>query len=145
MKRFSMFATLAAASGGSAPSRWALLMRPFLLSAALILVASSNVHATEALLFSGGGYTIEILIGYEDDPVVAQVLFTPPGATDWVSLPRNLLRIEKFDIKERILVMHFSNQNNPGLPGSFSLSVKRNRAVLSIRGKQIKSAFDWTM
>jgi DNA-binding beta-propeller fold protein YncE len=57
------------------------------------------VHATEALLFNGGGYTIEILIGYEDDPVVAQVLFTPPGATDWVSLPRNLLRIEKFDIK----------------------------------------------
>ena len=92
-------------------------MRPFLLPVALILVASSNVHATEALLFNGGGYTIEILIGYEDDPVVAQVLFTPPGGTDWVSLPRNLLRIEKLDIKERILVMHFSNQNNPELPG----------------------------
>jgi hypothetical protein len=31
-------------------------MRRFLFSAALILVASSNVHATEALLFDGGGY-----------------------------------------------------------------------------------------
>jgi hypothetical protein len=120
-------------------------MRPFLLAAALILVASSNVHATEALLFNGGGYTIQILIGYEEDPVVAQVLFTPPGATDWVSIPRNLLRIEKFDIKERILVMHFSNQNKPDLPSSFSLSVKKNRAILSISGKQIKSPFDWTM
>ena len=38
-------------------------MRPFLLPAVLILVAFSNVHATEALLFNGGGYTIEILIG----------------------------------------------------------------------------------
>jgi hypothetical protein len=92
-------------------------MRPFLLPAALILVASLNVHATEALLFNGGGYTIEILIGYEDHPVVAQVLITPPGGTDWVSLPRDLLRIEKLDIKERILVMHFSNQNNSDWPG----------------------------
>jgi hypothetical protein len=122
-----------------------LLTRPSLLSAALTLVASSNVHATEALVFNGGGYTIEILIGYEDHPVVAQVLFTPPGATDWVSLPRSLVRIEKFDIKKRILVMDFSNQNNPDLPRSFSLSVKKNNAVLSISGKQIKSPFDWTM
>ncbi len=122
-----------------------LLTRPSLLSAALTLVASSNVHATEALVFNGGGYTIEILIGYEDHPVVAQVLFTPPRATDWVSLPRSLVRIEKFDIKKRILVMDFSNQNNPDLPRSFSLSVKKNNAVLSISGKQIKSPFDWTM
>jgi|SRR4029453_1919719 hypothetical protein len=121
-----------------------LLMRPSLLSAALILVASSNVHATEALVFNGGGYTIEILIGYEDHPVVAQVLFTPPGATNWVSLPRSL-HIEKFDIKKRILVMHLSNQNNPDLPRSFSLSVKKNNGVLSISGNQIKSPFDWTM
>jgi len=45
-------------------------------SAALILVASSNVHATEALLFDGGGYTIEVLIGYLDDPVIAQAIGT---------------------------------------------------------------------
>jgi hypothetical protein len=39
---------------------------------ALILVASWSVHATEALSFNGGGHTIEILIGYEDNPVVAK-------------------------------------------------------------------------
>jgi hypothetical protein len=78
-------------------SRWTLLMRPLFFSAALILVASSNVYATEALSFTGGGYTIQIVIGYMDNP----------GATDWVSLLRNLLKIEKFDMKKSILVMHF--------------------------------------
>jgi hypothetical protein len=65
-----------------------LLMRPLPFSAALILGASSSVQATEALLFDGGGYNIEVLIGYLDDPVIAQVRFTPPGAKDWVRLPR---------------------------------------------------------
>jgi hypothetical protein len=118
-------------------------MRSFLFSAALILLASSNAHATEALTFNGGGYAIEILIGHDDNPVVAQVLFTPPGATDWVSLPRDLLHIEKFDIKKEILIMRFSNKSNPDLPGSFSFSVKKTRAVLSISGKEIKSEFSW--
>jgi hypothetical protein len=118
-------------------------MRPLLFSAALILVASSSLHATEALLFDGGGYNIEVLIGYLDDPVIAQVRFTPPGAKDLVSLPRELLHIEKFDMKKRILTMHFSNKNNPDLPGSFSLSVKETMAVLSINGKEIKSDFNW--
>ena len=57
-------------------------MKMFLFSAALILVASSNMHATEALLFNGGGYAIEVVIGFLDEPVIAQVRFTPPGAKD---------------------------------------------------------------
>jgi len=118
-------------------------MKMFLFSAALVLVASSNVHATEALLFDGGGYTIEVVIGFLDDPVIAQVRVTPPGAKDWVSLPRELLHIEKFDMKKRILTMHFSNKNNPDLPASFSLSANKTRAVLAINGKEIKSEFNW--
>ncbi len=109
----------------------------------MLLVAHSNVYATEALSISGDGYTIQILIGYDDNPVVAQVLFTPPGATDWISLARNLLHVEKFDMKKSILIIHFSNKNNPDLPGSFSLSVKKTKAVLSISGKEIKSEFNW--
>jgi hypothetical protein len=118
-------------------------MRSFLFSAALVLLASSSVHATEALFFNGRGYTIQILVGYEDDPVVAQVLFTPPAAKDWVVLPRNLLQIEKFDMEKKILTMHFSNKNSPDLPASFSLSVKGTKAVLAISGKEIKSEFNW--
>ena len=120
------------------------MMRPFLFSAALILVASSNVHATEAIFFNGGGYTIEILVGMAPDSVIASVRFSPPGAKDWVSLPRELLHIEKFDMEKRVLTMHFSNKNNPDLPASFSLSVKKTRAVLSISGKKISDGkFNW--
>jgi hypothetical protein len=118
-------------------------MKLIFLSAALIFFASSNLHATEALIFDGGGYNVYILIGIADHPVVAQVRFTAPGAKDWVSVPRDLLQIKKFDMKERILLMRFSNQNAPDLPPSFSLSVKKNKAVLSINGKQIRSSFDW--
>jgi hypothetical protein len=85
-------------------------MRPIFFSAVLIFIASSNVHATEALFFTGGGYTIAILIGYLDDPVIAQVRFTPPEAKDSMSIPRELLRVEKFDMKKRVMTMHFSNK-----------------------------------
>jgi hypothetical protein len=118
-------------------------VKMFLFSAALVLVASSNVHATAALLFDGGGYTIEVLIGYLDDPVIAQVRFASPEAKDSVIIPQKLLHVEKFDMKKRILTMHFSNKNNPDLPVSFSLSANKTKAVLSISGKEIKSEFNW--
>ena len=118
-------------------------MKMFLFSAAFVLVASSNAHATEALFFDGGGYTIEVLIGMVHDPVIASVRFTSPEAKDRVSLPRELLNIEKFDMEKRILTMHFSNKNDPDLPASFSLSANKTGAVLAINGKKIKSKFNW--
>lgn len=118
-------------------------MKAFLLSAALIAIASSNARATESLIFDGGGYNIQILVGQLDDPVVAQVRFTPPEAKEAVVIPRETLRVEKFDMKKEILTMHFSNKDNPDLPRSFSLSVKNAKAVLSIGGKEIKSDFNW--
>ena len=118
-------------------------MKMFFFSAALVLVASSNAHATEALFFDGGGYTIELLIGLLDDPVIAQVRFTPPEGKDSVMIPRKLVHVEKFDMKKRILVMQFSNKNDPDLPASFSLSANKTRAVLSINGKKINSEFNW--
>jgi len=93
----------------------------------------------EALLFNGGGYTIEVVIGFLDEPVIAQVRFTPPGAKDWASLPRDLLRIEKFDMKKSILIMHFSNKNNPDLPASFSLSANNTRGILSLAAKKLRA------
>ena len=77
------------------------MMRPFLFSAALILIASSNVRTTEALIFAGGEYSIYILIGMAPDPVIASVRFTPPGAKDWVSIPRERLHIEKLRVKQK--------------------------------------------
>src|SRR5215467_7494290 len=118
-------------------------MKRFLFFAALLILASSSVHATEALLFNGGGYNMQIMVGYEDNPVVAQVLFTPPGAKDWVVLPREGLQIEKFDMEKKILTMRFSNKNNPDLPASFSFSAKSSKALLFINGKEINSEFNW--
>jgi len=120
-------------------------MKMFLFSVALIFIASSNVRATEALFFNGGGYTVELLIGSLDDPVIAQVRFSAPDDKDPVVIPRKLLRIEKFDMEKHILTMQFSNKNNPDLPASFSLSVKKTKAVLSVSGKQVRSdgEFNW--
>jgi len=115
----------------------------FLFSVALIFIASSNVRATEALFFNGGGYTVELLIGSLDDPVIAQVRFSAPDDKDPVVIPRKLLRIEKFDMEKRILTVHFSNKNDADLPASFSLSANKTKAVLSIGGKKIESEFDW--
>jgi len=123
---------------------WSLgTMKRILLAAALIFLACPTVHATEALIFDGGGYNIYILIGMAERPVVAEVRFTAPGAKDWVNLPHQQLQIKKFDMNDRTLDMRFSNQTDPALPSSFSLYVKKNKALLSIQGKKIRSAFDW--
>ena len=118
-------------------------MKPILLAAALIFVASAKLQATEALHFQEGGYTILVYIGLMDGPVVGQVRFTAPGAKDSVVLPRELVRVEKLDWGKR-LILHFANkENDPALPGSFSLSIKKENTVLSIGGKKIKSTIDW--
>ena len=119
------------------------MMKPILIAAALLFVASAKLHATEALIFDGGGYNLYILIGISDEPVIAQVRLTPPGAKDWVDVPREQLRIEKFDFGN-ILIMHFSNEKkDPELPPSFSLSIRKDKAVLSIKGKKIRSTVNW--
>ena len=119
-------------------------MKLILLAATLIFVASPKLKATEALIFDGGGYNIYILIGMAEHPVVAEVRFTAPGAKDWIHIPREQLQIRKFDMDERALEMRFSNQkNDPELPSPFVLSVKKNKALLSINGKMIRSSFDW--
>ena len=82
-------------------------MKMFLFSAALVLVASSNGHATEALLFNGGGYFIDILIGMTPDPVIALSSLYASRSEDWVSLPRKFLHIEKVRHGKAHLTMHF--------------------------------------
>lgn len=126
-------------------SRYAILLKPILLSAALLFVASSNLQATEALIFDEGGYNLYILIGDGDHgSTVAQVRFTPPGAKEWIHVPREQLKIEKWDEHKQVLVMHFTNRKkDPGLPPTFSFSAKKKNAVLSINGKKIKGSFDW--
>ncbi|MEY2563357.1 MAG: hypothetical protein QOH88_1550 [Verrucomicrobiota bacterium] len=119
-------------------------MKTLLLSAALLFLASSNLQATEALIFDGGGHNLYILVGMTDQPNIAQVRYTAPGAKEWVSVPRESVEVKKFDMKQKSLQMRFENKKkDPALPPTFSLSVKKDKAVLTINGKQIKSSFDW--
>jgi hypothetical protein len=124
-------------------------MKRILLAIALLVVASAKASATEYIMFDGGGYNIAILVGMADKASVATVRFTAPEAKEWVTLPHDSIRVEKFDIHKEVLVMHFSRPKNepaePGLPESFSLSVKKETAVLDIGGKQIKGELDWGM
>lgn len=120
-------------------------MKSFLVAAALIFVASAKLQATEALIFDEGGYNLYILIGDNDrGPAVAEVRFTPPGAKEWISVPREQLKIKKFDMKAHVLTMRFANpKNDSALPPSFSFSAKKETASLTVKGKTIKSSFDW--
>jgi hypothetical protein len=120
-------------------------MKSFLLAAALLFLASVKLLATEALIFDEGGYNLYILIGTGDHgSTVAQVRFTPPGAKDFMRVPREQLKIEKFDDHKQVLIMHFTNQKkDPALPPTFSFSAKKKNAVLSIQGKKIAGSFDW--
>lgn len=124
-------------------------MKPILLAAALILVAAANLQATEGMNFYGGGYRVEIVVGFGDDgPVAGSVRLTRPGAKEWIGLPHELVRIEKFDMKKEILVLHFSKKDDPDpeLPRSLSLSVKGEKGVLTIDGKKIKGTLgDWNI
>ena len=119
------------------------MVKAVLLSAVLIFVTASHLQATESVTFSGGGYSIDILVGREDKPSVARVLFSSPQDTSLEAVPHELLRIEKFDDNKRVLILHFVNKGEPKLPKSFSLMVRKNGGVLTVDGKRIKGSFDW--
>ena len=118
-------------------------VRAVLLSAVLIFVTASHLQATESVTFSGGGYSVDILVGTGDERSVARVLFSPPGDTSFIEVPHEMLRVEKLDGKKRILILRFANKNEPKLPKSFSLVVRKNSGVLTVDGKRIKGPFDW--
>ena len=118
-------------------------MKSLLLAATLFFVGLAKLQATEALMFYGGDYTFYILIGMAPEPVVAQVKVMVPGAKDWLHVPDGQLKIEKFDEHKQVLVMRFTNKNDPQAPPSFSFSAKKKKAVLTIKGKTFRSSFDW--
>lgn len=119
-------------------------MRSILSVAALILFASATLHATEAIVFEGGDYSIHVLVGFAEKATVGQVRVTLPGASDWIVLPHELVHVERFDMKKQVLLLRFNNQKkDTALPGPFSLSVKKKNGVLSLDGKKIKGTLDW--
>ena len=121
------------------------MMRAVLLAAFLAFIAAPTVRATEALEFSGGGYELSIVIGMAPGPVVASVRFTPPGAKEWIHVPREHMQIKKFDMRQQALLIRFvkGKHDDPGLPDAFTFSARKKSAVLSVGGKEIKGSFSW--
>lgn len=108
-----------------------------------MLFAWSNVHATEYVTFHGGDYSVYVLVGMADKPSIALVRFSAPGSSEWLTIPGDDIQVSKFDMKRSVLLLRFTNKNDPDLPPSFSLSVKKKTGVLSIEGKRITGSFDW--
>ena len=118
-------------------------MKLLLFAATLLFVGSAKLQATEALMFSGGDYTLYILVGDGERATVADVRVTVPGAKNYVHVPEGRLKIQKFDEKKQVLVMSFTNKNDPEAPPSFTFSAKKKKGVLTINGKTFTSEFDW--
>lgn len=118
-------------------------MKPLLVAITLIFAASARLQATEALMFYGGDYTLYILIGQAEKSNVAQVKVMVPGAKDWLFVPREQLKIEKFDDDDQVLIMRFKNKNDPEAPPSFTFTAKQKKAILTINGKTFRSSFNW--
>ena len=114
-----------------------------LLAAVLIFFTASHLQATEWIGFSGGDYGVDFLIGSADKPSISRVRYSAPGDKPEVFIPGDRLRVEKFDDRKEILIVHFKNKNEPDLPASFSLAVRKKGGVLTINCKRFTGSFDW--
>lgn len=119
-------------------------MRP-LLALLFALTSGLGLFATGTLAFEGGGYSVEIVVGYDTQPVVAAVRVVPPGARDWVSLPPEALRVERFDTEAQVLRLRCEAPGDPALASPVSLKVRKRKGVLRLGGRRIPGVFDWQM
>lgn len=112
---------------------------------ALLLLASGNpLGATGSVVFTGGGYCIEVVVGFDQRPGVAYLLFAPPGSARGIHLPIEQLRVRAFDSRRQVLRVAYRNPGQPELPPSFELEVRKDVGLLRINGKRVRGTFDWT-
>ena len=113
-----------------------------LLAVVLWLCAPWSASATSTLAFDGGGYWIDMEIGDDRGEAIASVRFHRPGEPEGIVLPRSEWHADAFDTRQQVLRLRHA----PGESGvaGFTLSVRRDVAVLTIGGRRIRSAFRWT-
>lgn len=101
-------------------------------------------HATSSLGFSGGGYSLNLEIGYDKRPVIASVFLDQPGDKGQF-VPRQRVRVEEFDTQRRRLKLHYTATDKaPGIP-SFTLVMTETQATLTLGGRRIVSKANWEM
>ncbi len=112
-----------------------------ILTMALLLVPVF-AYATSSLSFEGGGYWLDMEIGYTDRPVVASVNFHAPGDSQGVVL-RDNFKVTSFDNDRKDLIIEYAGVDPRVEP--FTLVVHGEKAILQIGRLRIESAFDWLM
>lgn len=115
------------------------------LAVLLTLISGLSLSATGTLNFEGGGYSVEIVVGDDMGPVVAEVRVIPPGATEWVPLPSGCLRVERFDTRAQVLRLRCEAPGDPALGSPVSLKVRKRKGVLEVGGQRVRGVFDWFM
>lgn len=105
-----------------------------------IMVLCSAAHATSSLSFQGGGYWLDLEIGYTDHPVVASIKFHKPGDTQGVVLRGNF-KVEAFHPDRKQLILLYSGGDSRVAP--FKLTALGERATLEAAGASIDSTFSW--
>lgn len=120
-----------------------LKLRALRVAALLVLwLAGARAFATTSLSFEGGGYWIDMELGADRDPAIASIRFHEPGDPRGVVLPRAQWHMDTFEARQqRLLLRH--EAGNSGVP-PFVLSVRRQRATLTIAGRRVESAFNWS-
>lgn len=123
-------------------------MKPLLaLLAALVLAFAPArlAQATSTLQFNGGGYSVDLEIGYDERPVVSTVRIGQPGDKGYRRVPRQQVRVEEFDTQRKRLTLHYAASDAaPGIP-SFELVMTEIEATLVVEGRRIVSKANWAM
>lgn len=81
-------------------------------------------------------------VGRSTPPVIASLRFNAPGDSEGVWL-RSGFQVKTFDTKRRIFRLIYAGHDTRVPP--FTLVVLGNNSTLTVKGKQINSAFSWEM
>jgi hypothetical protein len=109
-----------------------------ILSGCLLMLWWSGLNATTSLSFNGGGYSISMEIGHDDEPVVSSLKVHTPRTPEGALLRGNFTT-EAFDAKGQVLRIRFIQQDPREEPESFTLSVEGDVATLHIGDRIIVS------
>jgi hypothetical protein len=104
-----------------------------------------RAFASGTLTFEGKGYSVEMVVGYDRAEVIGQVSFAPPGSRRAVLLPRESVRVVRFDSHRQLLELHYLNPGDAALPASFSLWIDKRIGTLLVDGRRIRAEFEWAM
>ena len=111
----------------------------------MTIMISTSAQATSSLSFESDGYLIDIIVGDVSKPIVSNLSIAKPGSKQPTSLPMQLVKVQIFETKQKVLLLSFKNPGRSTLPESFLLTVKYDVGTLKIGEKTLVGSFSWGM